>query len=583
MKERFLIAAVNGDLNTLKECLLTNRELLETTDKEGNTALCLAIINGKEEAVALLIKEGANLNAADKYEGDTPLHHAIFNNQFSIAKQLIESGADINKKNNESDTPLHFAINSESEHLNEKSKLQFVTLLINAHADLNSQNENNETPLKVALMNELPPIAEILMMNGCNVDGYLTLIESSLSNLSVKEKNRHFNQMIHIASYFGYKDIIEFLIKSNANLNCVNSINQTPLIIATSNNQIEVVKMLVAAGADTSLADINNWRPIHYAAVDNNVSMIEVLNVGSEKINIEQFLIRRRLSYVFNKSLTDVPAGSNSLKGGIIENESIPLLISALTIQQSNTNVPEEIKIISEVIHLLKSFSQTTKSSTIKDSKEPLFLATGAIGHIVPAYMQFENNEWSLSLYERGGFWHRLNILTSRGHSATKMTVPAEKLPLVIDELRHAKSSQLEEADKILFDYLPTLTGNKFSAVRGVYQKPYKTDTCFYSNTMSFILHQFIKIGLKPGTILYKKLDIIAHEIVLDDYKRFSRNHTDLEPNAKQLIERAEQEILAKKDKLKSFMQPFDTMPNNDKEINERKENESDDKKCSLM
>ena len=76
--------------------------------KHARTPLHFAAGEGYKEIAELLIAEGANVDAKDKY-GTTPLHIAVFTD-FKVAELLITKNVAINIMNDVGNTALDWAI-----------------------------------------------------------------------------------------------------------------------------------------------------------------------------------------------------------------------------------------------------------------------------------------------------------------------------------------------------------------------------------------------------------------------------------------------------------------------------------------
>ena len=95
--ETAAIAAREGDLQGIQSCLNVGWDVNAKDLFYGRTALHWAVDYGKVDAIAALIKAGADVNAKDKY-GQTALHQAaLFGNVNAIAL-LTKAGADVNAK-----------------------------------------------------------------------------------------------------------------------------------------------------------------------------------------------------------------------------------------------------------------------------------------------------------------------------------------------------------------------------------------------------------------------------------------------------------------------------------------------------
>jgi len=102
-------AAKAGDVLRIKELLATDRGLINARDKDGSTPLHCAAWKGQQEAVALLLEAGAEVNShnSNDHWGTTPLHAAAHANQAAIAQLLIDDGADVNAMDMNGQTPMH--------------------------------------------------------------------------------------------------------------------------------------------------------------------------------------------------------------------------------------------------------------------------------------------------------------------------------------------------------------------------------------------------------------------------------------------------------------------------------------------
>ena len=92
---------------------------------------------GKTEAAALLIQKGAKVNARDE-NLETPLHYAA-EDQADVAALLIQKGANVNARDNYQETPLHHAAS--------RGMTGIAALLIQKGAKVNARNEDQWTPL----------------------------------------------------------------------------------------------------------------------------------------------------------------------------------------------------------------------------------------------------------------------------------------------------------------------------------------------------------------------------------------------------------------------------------------------------
>jgi hypothetical protein len=84
-------AAESGNVPAMQD-LLAKQPVIDARDASGRTALMLATLHGRTEAVDVLLSAGADPNAADA-RGTTPLQAALARDQPAIAAALRRAGA----------------------------------------------------------------------------------------------------------------------------------------------------------------------------------------------------------------------------------------------------------------------------------------------------------------------------------------------------------------------------------------------------------------------------------------------------------------------------------------------------------
>ncbi|MGM0507779.1 MAG: ankyrin repeat domain-containing protein [Fusobacteriota bacterium] len=218
-----LVEAVrNGNVEFI-EYLLTKDVEFDFEDESGNTYLMMA----KDAKVAeLLLDAGLDPNKSNSKGRKIILDVAASSEKIDVLQVLVNSGADLDVQNVRGNTALMVSIM-------ENNKVG-AKLLIKSGADLNIQNNKGDT----ALMKATDP--EIIM----------ELIEAG-ANLKI-DNNKGANvgeETFMLAVYKGYKNVIEKLIEKEMGVNFEDSYGETPLELAKSQGNEEIIEMLKKAGA----------------------------------------------------------------------------------------------------------------------------------------------------------------------------------------------------------------------------------------------------------------------------------------------------------------------------------------------
>ena len=115
-------AARAGDLGDIERHLSNGTSVDAVDPALGGTPLMWAAVKGQTEAIELLIRRGADVNALTQDSG-TALHAAAFLGHENAVDVLVQNGAKVNARNNRGNTPLDVAI------LDEGTTRYFASLL----------------------------------------------------------------------------------------------------------------------------------------------------------------------------------------------------------------------------------------------------------------------------------------------------------------------------------------------------------------------------------------------------------------------------------------------------------------------
>ncbi len=195
-----------------------------------------AAAEGDVSSVVLLLDHGADIEAMDD-KGRTPLHEAVeFNTDPAVAAVLLDHGANIEARADEGITPLHRAAENNVEPA-------VAALLLDRGADIAARDNYGATPLHRAAENNVEPaVAALLLDRGADIDAV--------------SRGRH--TPLHWAN----SAMAALLLDRGANIEARAMGGATPLLIAAANDA-ETAALLIDRGADVEAATDWDRTPLH--------------------------------------------------------------------------------------------------------------------------------------------------------------------------------------------------------------------------------------------------------------------------------------------------------------------------------
>ena len=209
-------------LSQLFPYLISEAAELEKVE-DGRTALHMAIENGSEDFVQLLLCHKETDVSATTLDGRTGLQLALECGYESIVQSLITAGADVNGIFTTGDTPLSLATGN--------GWFSMVKFLVDSMADPNICLDNERTSLHVAA-------------EAGSEDGTFKLLLDAGANRLATDSNSW--TPLHYASYFGQKEAASILLKSSEAENLFRADLWTPLHIAIEEKHIDIAELFEA-------------------------------------------------------------------------------------------------------------------------------------------------------------------------------------------------------------------------------------------------------------------------------------------------------------------------------------------------
>ena len=281
--------AAERGLVDICELLLSGGAYIDMQTSAGDTALILATRRGHSGIVQLLIDSNCNVKMAN---GDhlTALHEAAMNGRVHITRMLLAtSDIPIDQAEMEGDTPLILAA--------ARGHCQVVAMLLaQRQCDPNRTNDMGRSALLEACEHGHTAITRLLLRRGACVNvsdsegdsalilaaarGHCQVVDLLLrAGCDVSHVNRWGRNALHEACsiWSGPSSTVELLARSGINIDDVDDMGNTPLMLATLGCRSDIVRALLSTSCNVNKAGTTRVRPLEIAVVKESVEIMQML------------------------------------------------------------------------------------------------------------------------------------------------------------------------------------------------------------------------------------------------------------------------------------------------------------------
>ncbi|MGY1552165.1 ankyrin repeat domain-containing protein [Microbacterium sp. A588] len=254
-------AAWANDLETSAQLIAAGADV-NAKDSTTQSAYLIATSEGYLPLLELTLQNGADVASLDSWNG-TGLIRASERGHADVVGRLIQAGIDTDHVNNLGWVALHEAlVFAKPEQV--EAYVETVRVLVAGGADVTIPSERDGmSPAQLAEEHSLTPQSELL--------------RAAAADDTATTGDGEADQRLLTAAQAGDADAAALALRAGANLETRNDLEQTPLLLASAHDHVEVARLLVALGADVDALDHQHDTPWLVTGVTGSVAMLEAL------------------------------------------------------------------------------------------------------------------------------------------------------------------------------------------------------------------------------------------------------------------------------------------------------------------